>query len=69
MSNQLILPSVEVRTLPAVKEIITAIKVQREVLASDEEITCAWSGLPRELNKIPPELRGSYSLECAWLHQ
>ncbi|MDU4736904.1 hypothetical protein [Clostridium sp.] len=58
MSNKLILPNVEEGMLPAVKEIITALNVPREVLASDEEIAYAWSGLPRELNKIPPELRG-----------
>jgi hypothetical protein len=58
MTNKLVLPDVEVATLPAVKEIITALNVPREVLASDEEITCAWYRLPRELSKIPPELRG-----------
>jgi hypothetical protein len=56
--NELILPKVECGTLPAVKEIIEALNVPREVLASDEEIVYAWSGLPRELSKIPPELRG-----------
>ncbi len=58
MTNKLVLPDVEIVTLPAVKEIITALHVPREVLASDEEITCAWYRLPRELSRIPSELRG-----------
>lgn len=58
MTKKLMLPNIEVATLPAVKEIITALNVPRNVLASDEEIAYAWNGLPRELNKIPEELRG-----------
>ena len=58
MTKKLMLPNIEVATLPAVKEIITALNVPRNVLASDEEIADAWNGLPRELNKISEELRG-----------
>ncbi len=57
MTQQVILPSIETSTLPAVKEIITALNVPREVLASDESIEFAWRGLPRELREIPEELR------------
>ncbi|EOU1596300.1 hypothetical protein QYB28_002404 [Clostridium perfringens] len=58
MTNKLTLPNVEVATLPVIKDIISALNVPRDVLASDEEIEYAWMGLPRELNKIPEELRG-----------
>lgn len=58
MKRELIeLPDVECGTLPAIQEIITALNVPREVLASDDEIACAWDGLPRQLKKIPPVLR------------
>ncbi|WP_455796228.1 hypothetical protein [Clostridium butyricum] len=57
MSTEVILPNVETGMLPAVKEIITALNVPREVLASDESITYAWRELPRELKGIPVELR------------
>ena len=33
--------------------------VPREVLASDEEIQFAWRDIPRELSRIPPELRNA----------
>ncbi|MFL0250886.1 hypothetical protein ACJDT4_10675 [Clostridium neuense] len=58
MNNEIILPTLENGTLPAVKEIITALNLPREVLASDEEIVYAWRELPRELRAIPENLRG-----------
>lgn len=36
LKNEIVLPKVECGTLPAVKEIIEALNVPREVLASDE---------------------------------
>ncbi len=35
--------------LPAISQFITALGIPREVLASEEEIECAWRDLPREL--------------------
>ncbi|ODG97125.1 hypothetical protein A4S05_01710 [Nostoc sp. KVJ20] len=39
--------------LPAISQFITALGIPREVLASEEEIECAWRDLPRELRSIP----------------
>lgn len=57
MSTNVNLPSISERTLPFIEEVISILNVPRNVLASDEEIMYAWSGLPRELRDIPPELR------------
>lgn len=55
--KELILPKVETGTLPAIKEIVTALNVPREVLASEQNIVYAWRELPRELSGIPANLR------------
>lgn len=51
------LPVISDSILPWVGNITTALNVPRGVLACDEDIQYAWNDLPRELNKIPPELR------------
>lgn len=55
--KELTLPKVETGTLPAIKEIVTALNVPREVLASEQSIVYAWRELPRELSGIPANLR------------
>lgn len=55
--KELTLPKVETGTLPAIKEIVTALNVPREVLASEQSIVYAWRELPRELSGIPEDLR------------
>jgi hypothetical protein len=44
--------------LPSLSAISTSLGIPREVLASDSEIAYAWHALPRELDLIPPALRG-----------
>lgn len=57
-ANQAIqLPDVLQSTIPQVNELLDLFNLPREVLASDEEIFYAWRELPREIKKIPPELR------------
>jgi hypothetical protein len=51
------LPAVITSTSSILEQLTRALAVPREVLASDEEIQHAWSGLPRVLTKIPPEIR------------
>ena len=55
--NDIKLPAVIDSTLPALAALTNALGVPREILASDEEIASAWSGLPRVLKKIPPQRR------------
>jgi hypothetical protein len=52
------LPALPDQMLPALLLLTKALRIPREVLASDEEIAYAWRDLPRELQGIPPELRG-----------
>lgn len=51
------LPAVIESTLPALTVLTNSLGVPREILASDEEIEAAWTGLPRVLQKIPPQHR------------
>jgi len=51
------LPNVLQSTLPHIESIIKAFNLPREIIASNEEITYAWKDLPREIQRIPPELR------------
>jgi len=51
------LPAITSSTLPALNEITKALGDPRTELASDEEIQYAWRDIPRELSRIPPELR------------
>lgn len=52
------IPSLPTMVIPAINELIKYLKIPREVLASDEEITYAWQDLPSELKNIPVDLRG-----------
>ena len=51
------LPAVVTQTSPVIKALTEALKVPREILATDEEIEGAWRNLPRVLKKVPPQLR------------
>jgi hypothetical protein len=51
------LPSLPEIIMPAIKGLTEALKIPREVLASDEDILYAWRDLPRELHSIPISLR------------
>lgn len=44
-------------TLSHIDNMMKSFNLPREVLASDEEIMYAWRDLPREIMRIPPELR------------
>ncbi len=63
MSGQLVrikrhdLPEVMNGTLPSIGHILQSFGLPREVIASNEEIEYAWRELPREISRIPPELR------------
>ncbi len=52
------LPALPEKVMPAINELVSALAIPREMLASDEEIAYAWRDLPRELKLIPSELRG-----------
>lgn len=58
VKKEVSLPALPNVVLPAISELIKALGIPREVLASDEEIGYAWRDLPRELREIPQELRG-----------
>ena len=47
------LPDLSVNTIPAINQLVSALRIPRDVLASDEEIRYAWNDLPRELRNIP----------------
>lgn len=51
------LPGVIDNTLSSIGSILESFNLPREVIASNEEIESAWNELPRELARIPPELR------------
>ena len=51
------LPDTLEQTLPHINNMMTAFNLPRNVLASDDEIRYAWNELPRELMRIPEELR------------
>jgi len=51
------LPTIIERTIPSVGSILNAFNLPRNVIASDEEIQYAWKDLPREIARIPPELK------------
>ncbi len=58
-NNQIILNNsqLEQNVFPYINQLISNFKLPREVLASQEEIQYAWRELPREINRIPAELR------------
>lgn len=51
------LPSALDNTLPHLNKILDAFNLPREIIASDDEIGYAWRELPREISRIPSELR------------
>ena len=51
------LPDVMDNTLLSIGNILSSFGLPREIIASNEEIACAWRELPREISRIPPELR------------
>lgn len=51
------LPNILSSTLPHINTLINSFNLPREVIASDEEISYAWRELPREIKRIPIELR------------
>ena len=55
--NAVALPSVNQYTNPFLDILTDAIGIDRSVLASEQEITMAWKGLPAILSVIPPEKR------------
>lgn len=64
MNNQLVLvndsidlPNALDATLLQIDNIMKAFNLPRNILASDSEISYAWRELPREIMRIPPELR------------
>lgn len=52
------LPALPETVLPAIGKLTEALRIPRDVLASDEEIAYAWRDLPRELRNIPIEMKG-----------
>jgi len=63
MSNELVpiarhsLPEVMDNTLPSIGNILSSFGLPREIIASNDEIESAWRELPREISRIPIELR------------
>lgn len=51
------LPDTLCSTLPSINGLMNAFNLPRELIASDEEIIYAWQNLPREISRIPSELR------------
>lgn len=51
------LPKVMDNTLPSIGNILDSFGLPREIIASNEEIESAWAELPREIARIPLELR------------
>lgn len=50
------LPAID-NTVTSVQNILSSLNLPRDIIASEEEITYAWSELPREISRIPNELR------------
>jgi hypothetical protein len=51
------LPSIIDNTIPSIGEILNSFNLPRDIIASNEEIQYAWNELPREISRIPIELR------------
>lgn len=56
------LPDTLNTTLEVIQDITDSLRVPRDVLASDDEIMYAWRDLPREIMRIPPELRNELTV-------
>lgn len=54
---KIVLPEVAELSEPLLAEITAAFGLNRDVIADEEAINHAWGQLPRQLGKIPPELR------------
>lgn len=52
------LPALPTTVIPAIDQLVSALGIPRNALASVEEIEYAWRDLPRELREIPEHLRG-----------
>jgi hypothetical protein len=52
-----VLPALPTMVLPAIDQLVQALGIPRNALASAEEIEYAWRDLPRELREIPEDLR------------
>jgi hypothetical protein len=52
------LPALPTTVLPAIEQLVSALGIPINALASAEEIEYAWRDLPRELREIPEHLRG-----------
>lgn len=57
MISEIQLPDTLSQTLPQINNIMKSFNLPRSILASDDEISYAWEELPREIKRIPPELR------------
>ena len=57
MAQDLNFPALPTAATPILASLTSALGVPRDVLASDQEISYAWTELPRELVQIPSELR------------
>ena len=55
--QEVMLPNSLETTLQHIGSIVSAFNLPREVLASDQEVEYAWKELPREILRIPVELR------------
>ncbi len=51
------LPATTETTSIVLADLTKALKLPRNIIASDDEIAHAWAELPRQLNRIPPEFR------------
>ena len=51
------LPSIGAYSAPMLKALTDALGIDRDVLASDQQIQNAWGNLPQLLAQVPPELR------------
>jgi hypothetical protein len=54
---EILLPDIISTTSKEVGELLSALNLPREIVASSEEITYAWRELPRELRRIPEDQR------------
>jgi len=54
--DKIYLPEIVKESTSSLLEITKALGVPRDIIASDEEISEAWSSLPSVMKKIPPEL-------------
>lgn len=69
MSNEVKLPAIPVTTSNMILELTNSLNVPREVLPSDDEVTLAWYGLPRQLKNVPHRYRSELLARmCVAIH-